>query len=81
MWRTRILDAVRLQVGELEWDRYEQAARDKYKLQSGVKRKNPVLVSATTELLLEADVQVPAIEQAVAALLKFAREKQSSNGV
>lgn len=81
MWRTRILDEVRQQVGEEEWDQREQEAREQYKLQSGVKRKNPVLVSATSELLLNAGVQIPMIEQAVAALLKFANPKPSANGV
>ncbi len=72
MWRTRILDEVRNEVGELEWDQKEQEARDKYKLQSGVKRKNPVLVSATTELLLQAGADMSLLKQTVNSLLEFA---------
>jgi len=80
MWRTRILDEVRQQVGEAEWDQREQGARDKYKLQSGVKRKNPVLVSATTELILGAGIQIPLLEQAVKSLLEFSNPEHSANG-
>ena len=80
MWRTRILDEVRQQVGEAEWDQREQEARDKYKLQSGVKRKNPVLVSATTELILGAGMQIPLLEQAVRSLLEFSNPEHSANG-
>lgn len=81
MWRTRILDETRQQVGEAEWDKHEQQAREKYKLQSGVKRKNPVLVSATLELLLKERTQMPLIEKAVNALMNFASSKQSANRV
>ena len=73
MWKSRILDEMRGQVGEAVWDRKEQEARDKYKLQSGVQRKNPVLVSATTELLIQANADVSLLERAVSSLLEFAR--------
>ncbi len=73
MWKTRILNEVRSHVGEDLWDDKEQEAREKYKLQSGVKRKNPVLVSATTELLLEANTDMTPLEETVSALIKFAR--------
>ncbi len=81
MWRRRILDEIRQQVGEAEWDKCEQEARDKYKLQSGVKRKNPVLVSATSELLLKEGKKMPLIEEAVSALMTFANSKKSASGV
>lgn len=72
MWKTRILDEIRSHVGEGLWDDKEREARDKYTLQSGVKRKNPVLVSATTELLLEANTDLSPLEKTVSALIKFA---------
>ncbi|GJL65167.1 MAG: ATP-dependent endonuclease [Nitrospirales bacterium] len=75
MWRTRILDEVRSHVGEELWDEKEQEARDKYTLQSGVKRKNPVLVSATTELLLEDNVDMSPLKRAVCSLINFANGK------
>ena len=72
MWKTRILDEIRSHVGEDLWDEKELKAREKYKLQSGVRRKNPVLVSATTELLLEANTDISPLEETVSALIKFA---------
>jgi putative ATP-dependent endonuclease of OLD family len=81
MWKTRILDEVRNQVGEAVWDEKELEARDKYKLHSGVKQKNPVLVSATTELLLEANSDMSPLERAVNALIEFARTGMSADGV
>ncbi|MEW8626588.1 MAG: AAA family ATPase [Candidatus Thiodiazotropha sp.] len=75
MWKTRILDEIRSHVGEDLWDTKEQEARDRYMLQSGVKRKNPVLVSATTELLLEENTDLSPLEQTVNALIKFANGK------
>jgi len=72
MWKTRILDEIRAHVGEDLWDRKEHEARDKYTLQSGVKRKNPVLVSATTELLLENDTDMSPLKKTVDALINFA---------
>ena len=72
MWKTRILDEIRSHVGEDLWDEKEQEARKKYKLQSGVKRKNPVLVSATMELLLENNTDLSPLEETVSALIKFA---------
>jgi predicted ATP-dependent endonuclease of OLD family len=81
MWRTRILDEVRNQVGEAEWDQREQEARDKFKLQSDVKRKNPVLVSATTELLMRAEVDIPVLKQVVGSLIEFAKSQHNAHGV
>lgn len=74
MWKSRILDEVRQQVGEELWDATENDAREVYKLQSGVKRKNPVLVTATTELLLDSSsVDLKLIEDTTSSLLKFAQ--------
>ena len=72
MWKSRVLDEMRGQVGEAVWNQKEQEARDKYKLQSGVQRKNPVLVSAMTELLIQANADVSLLERAVSSLLEFA---------
>jgi predicted ATP-dependent endonuclease of OLD family len=72
MWKTRILDEVRSHVGEDLWDEKEKEAREKYTLQAGVKRKNPFLVSATTELLLEENINITPLENTVSALIKFA---------
>lgn len=81
MWRTRILDEVQSQVGGELWNQKEQEARVQYKLQSGVQRKNPVLVSATTELLLQAGADMSPLEQVVASLFKFATLSDGAGGV
>lgn len=51
-WSTRILDEIRAEIGSSAWDAAETNARDKFKLQAGVRRKNPVLIAATVESLL-----------------------------
>lgn len=65
-------------MGEAEWDKREHEARERYRLQSGVKRKNPMLVSATAESLLKDGIQVLLIEEAISTLMKFASCKQST---
>ena len=75
MWKTRILDEIRSHVGKELWDQKEHEAREKYTLQSGVKRKNPVLVSATTELLIDEGIDLSPLEQAVTNLINFARSE------
>ena len=76
MWKTRILDEIREYIGGSLWDEKEQKAREIYKLQSGVNRKNPVLVSATTELLLEENTDLMPLEKTVDALIKFANARE-----
>ena len=73
MWRTRILDEMRAEVGEEEWDTAEASARESFKLQSGVRRKNPMLVTATIESLLKKGRQFPSLEAVTNAMLDFAR--------
>lgn len=80
MWKTRILDEVRMQVGEDVWDQKENEARDKFKLQSGVQRKNPVLITATTELLIQANADLSLLEGAVSGLLEFAGSSSVAGG-
>jgi putative ATP-dependent endonuclease of the OLD family len=73
MWRTRIMDEVMSEIGREQWDATECEARATFKLQSGVRRKNPMLVTATVESLLRKGVRMPSLESAVGALLRFAR--------
>lgn len=73
MWRTRILDDLRTEIGEQEWDTTEKSARAAFKLQAGVRRKNPMLVAATVELLLRKGLQMSSLEATTDALLEFAR--------
>lgn len=73
MWRTRILDETRAEIGAEQWDAAEADARETYKLETGVRRKNPVLISATLERLLESGTDFPTLSSAVAAILRFAR--------
>jgi putative ATP-dependent endonuclease of the OLD family len=52
-WNTRILTEVSQQVGDKVWAATEAQAREQFKLQAGVRSKNPVLIAATIELLLD----------------------------
>jgi putative ATP-dependent endonuclease of OLD family len=74
MWRTQIMEEIRVEVGKQEWDETEQSARVAFKLQAGVRRKNPMLVAATVESLLRKGIQMPSLEATVSALLNFARQ-------
>ncbi|HHM12191.1 MAG TPA: hypothetical protein ENJ16_01460 [Planctomycetaceae bacterium] len=73
MWRTRILDETRTEVGAEQWDAAESHARETYGLQTGVRQKNPLLISATLERLFELDADFETLSRVVEAILQFAR--------
>lgn len=51
MWRTRILDEVRNEIGLDVWDAAEKEAREEQGLHGGISNKNPHVISATIETL------------------------------
>lgn len=73
MWRTRILDVIREELGDGVWDGAEEHARARYGLQQGVRRKNPILLTATLERLLEQGIAVPRLDKLGTGLLEYAR--------
>lgn len=75
MWRTRILDEIQAEIGIAEWERYEQEARRTYALESGVRRKNPMLISGTLELICNNNQTVECIDRAANQIMKFARKQ------
>lgn len=78
MWHTRILDVMREDVGSDTWDTVEQEVRNVYKLQSGVKRKNPLLIAAVVERLLESGNELKFLEKLTTSLFLFAEMSTKS---
>lgn len=72
VWRSKILDEVRKEIGHEVWDAAEDAAREKTKMTVGVRRKDALLVSATLEELWKDDVRSAVLERAVDAILNHA---------
>ena len=72
MWNTRIFDVICSEVGEETWIKAEDAARDTYGLQVGVRRKNPVLITATLEKLLNQGVKFDLLDKLCTSLLAYA---------
>lgn len=79
MWNTRIFDAICSEVEEETWNTAENDARNTYKLQVGVRRKNPVLITATLEKLLSDGTRFSLLDKLCANLLTYA-ENTSTNG-
>jgi hypothetical protein len=79
IWNTRIFDAICNDVGQDIWSNAENATRKKYNLQTGVRRKNPVLIAATLEKLLSDGVGFALLDQLCENLLAYA-ESQSIVG-
>lgn len=73
MWRTRILDEIQAEIGASAWEEYEGQARTKYVLQSGVKRKNPLLVSGAIEMLIQDNKKLECIDAATQRIIDFAK--------
>ncbi len=69
LWRTRIMDEIRHQVGDDIWDVAEESARNHFKLQMGVRRKNSMLIAATVESLLEDGQNIDVLEAASSQLI------------
>jgi len=78
MWSTRILDEVRSQVGSDAWDAAEKDARDRFKLQDGVRRKNPVLIAATVETLLSNNHDIELLKVLAKNLIAHCRSVETS---
>jgi len=77
MWNTRILSAICSEVGEETWNSAENDARDTYKLQVGVRRKKPVLITATLEKLLSDGVRFDLLDKLCTNLVAYAENTLS----
>ena len=77
MWCTRILDSISDEVGEEEWNAAEEQSRQTYNLQAGVRRKNPVLITATVEHLLIKGIEIPLLDKLCQNLISFAENHVS----
>lgn len=72
MWDTRILDVIKSAVGNEVWDKEERRSREVYKLQEGVRQKNPILIAAITESLLSSGVSIKPLELTVEKIITYA---------
>jgi hypothetical protein len=81
LWRTRIVDEVRSEIGAVIWDKAEDEVRVRERFQSGVNRKNPLLIGGTLEHLWEQGTKSAALEKLCGAIISFgqALEAQAPN--
>lgn len=75
IWPDTIREAIRTELSEEDWDNAEQSARETFDLE-GVSQKDPLLITATLELLAEAGVHSSLIDSACDALFQFALKSQ-----
>ncbi len=80
MWHSRIFDDICLEIGEEAWNTAEEEARNTYMLQAGVKRKNPVLITATLEKLLSDDIEFGLLQRLCENLIAYAENPESLSG-
>ena len=73
MWRTRIQNEVITEIGDEKWKNAELKARQDHALSDGVRRKNPLLISATLENLWNEGTKSSLLEKLCDGLLKHAR--------
>ncbi len=73
MWKNRIQDDVISEIGKERWDEAETEARQRHGLTDSVKRKNPLLISATVETLWEKGIQINCLEKISENLLNFGK--------
>lgn len=72
MWQTKILDEIRKEIGEDEWDSAEKEARQANNMMVGIKRKDAFLVAATLETLWGRGQRSSLLDKAAQAILSFA---------
>ncbi|MEM0955224.1 MAG: AAA family ATPase [Pseudomonadota bacterium] len=79
MWRSKILDEVKLTMGAELWDEACNEVRDTFDLH-GVQAKHPTLVSATVEKILESGTDLEILSATTRAIIEFASNaKNTSN--
>ena len=74
MWHTRIQDEVIADIGNENWNKAVLKARQDHALSDGVRRKNPLLISATLENLWNEGIKSSLLEKLCEGLLKYARD-------
>lgn len=79
MWQHNIGRAVIGDLGEEQWNAAEANARNKHGLVDGVKRKNPLLIAATLELLHEDQTSSAILTELCKRLLDYASSMQGGS--
>ena len=74
MWCTRIQDEIIAEIGQEKWNKAELKARQEHALSDGVRRKNPLVISATLENLWNDGIKSNLLEKSCEGLLKHARK-------
>lgn len=71
LWKTRILDEVRNEIGHNVWDVAENEARNQEDLHTGVTQKNPLVISATLENLWRKDIKSKLLDKLCNSILAY----------
>lgn len=74
VWPTRILGAVRDQIGPRVWDRVAQDVRVEHDFVEGVSQKNSLLIPLVLEELYEQGIYSQVLDQLCKAILSFAND-------
>lgn len=71
LWKTRILEEVRSEIGPAIWDKAEHEVRVREGFESGVNRKNPFLIAGTLEHLWAQGTKSATLEKLCGAIISF----------
>ncbi|WAC07860.1 MAG: AAA family ATPase [Thermodesulfobacteriota bacterium] len=74
MWCTRIQDEIVAEIGQEKWDNAELKARQEHSLSDGVRRKNPLVISATLENMWNEGIKSSLLEKLCVGILNHARK-------
>jgi predicted ATPase len=82
MWRTKIFNEICHEIGADVWEAAEREARTATGFDSGVGRKNPLLLSATLERLWGNGIRSAQLEKLCSAIIAHAKQVEvgTSNG-
>lgn len=73
MWCKRIQDEIKNDIGNENWEKAEAEARNKHSLNDGVRQKNPMVISATIELLWEKGMKSSLLDRLCSCILEHAK--------
>lgn len=79
MWPTNILDTVRAEVGPDTWDNAEATARKEQGFETGVRRKNSLLLAAVIEELWEQGHRSSSLETLCKGIIEFASAARANS--
>jgi len=78
VWQNQIMGSVESDVGEDVWKGAEDTAREQHGLIDGVRRKNPLLIAATLEVLHASGTTSGTLQELCERILGFATSRQAN---